>query len=93
MVKVPKTFFAQAKSWMTKNQSHGSHVGCRIRVFGALLAFPSFWYRLWPELSSVERSTALPLSFGNAHLYPRLKAALVYSGQSRSDSRGRPFAA
>ena len=29
MVKVPKTFFAQAKSWMTKNQSHGSHAFLR----------------------------------------------------------------
>jgi len=29
MVKVPKTFYAQAKSWMTKNQSHGSHAFLR----------------------------------------------------------------
>jgi hypothetical protein len=29
MVKVPKTFYAQAKSWMTKNQSHGSNAFLR----------------------------------------------------------------
>jgi len=29
MAKLPKTFFAQAKSWMTKHQSHGSHAFLR----------------------------------------------------------------
>ena len=69
------------------------YLGCRISGCGALPALPSFWYRLGPQLAPVKGSAPLPLSFGDVHLNPRLKVAMVHLIQGRADSTSRHLAA